>query len=267
MPDFGRRKLKLISWNVNGIRSVLEKGFLNFVRCEDPDILSLQETRAHPSDVKLDLPGYHPYWNSPQRKGYSGTALFTKPKPLAVTRGIGMPEHDGEGRVLTAEYEDFFLVNVYTPNSKRDLSRLPYRQEWDKDFLAYLKKLEKEKPVVFCGDLNVAHKEIDLTNPKANVHNHGFTPEERRGFDRIVQAGFVDTFREFYEEGGHYTWWSQMGNCRQRNIGWRIDYFCVSEKLRPKLSDAQILTEVMGSDHCPVVLILEGVFDSHRIRG
>ena len=249
-------RIKLISWNVNGLRSVLGKGFLKFVAAEDPDVLCLQETKAQPADVSLDLPQYHAHWNSAERKGYSGTALFTKIKPVHVTFGLGAAEHDKEGRVITAEYADFFLVNVYTPNSKRDLSRLGYREKWDRDFLACFKKLEKKKPVVFCGDLNVAHQEIDLTNPKANVKNHGFTPEERAGFDQIVKAGFIDTFREFHKEGGHYTWWSQFANCRKRNIGWRIDYFLISSGLRPRVKDAFILPGVLGSDHSPVGMVL-----------
>ena len=251
-----KNKIKLISWNVNGIRSILEKGFLSLIAQENPDILCLQEVRAHPEEVQLDLSEYHSYWNAAPKKGYSGIATFTKLKPHTVTKGMGILEHDGEGRVLALEYDDFFLVNVYTPNSKRDLSRLGYREVWDKDFLAYVKTLEKKKPVVFCGDLNVAHKEIDLTHPQSNRHNHGFTDEERAGFDRIVKAGFIDTFREFFEDGGHYTWWSQMNNCRKRNIGWRIDYFCISKSLRPRLDDASILPHVMGSDHCPVSMIL-----------
>lgn len=249
--------MKLLSWNVNGFRSVLKKGFLDFVAREDPDVLCLQETKARPEEVELDLPAYEIHWNSPQRKGYSGTAILTRPKPLGVSRGLGIPQYDDEGRVITAEYPAFYLVNVYTPNSKRDLSRLPYRQEWDRAFLDFLKKLEKKKPVIFCGDLNVAHREIDLTHPAANVRNHGFTPEEREGFDRILKSGFLDAFREFYQDGGHYTWWSQMNDCRKRNIGWRIDYFCISRALRPHLSDAFILPGVMGSDHCPVGLLLK----------
>ena len=252
--------IKLVSWNVNGIRSILQKGFMDFWKKESPDILCLQETRAEPSEVSLDLPGYEQHWNPARSKaGYSGTAIFTKPRPVKVTAGLGIEEHDQEGRVLTAEYENFFLVNVYTPNSKRDLSRLEYRSEvWDKIFLAYLKRLEKSKPVLFCGDLNVAHREIDLTHPQANRRNHGFTDEERRGFDNMVAAGFLDAFREFHDEGGHYTWWSQMSNCRKRNIGWRIDYFGLSAALRPRLSDAWHLPQVMGSDHCPVAILLKG---------
>ncbi len=250
--------MKLISWNVNGIRSVLKKGFLDFVRNEKPDILCLQEVKATCEQADLKLPGYEQYWNSPERKGYSGTAVLTKKKPLKVTKGILVPKHDNEGRVVTAEYDDFYLVNVYVPNSKRGLERLPYRtKEWDCDFLSYLKKLEKKKPVVFCGDLNVAHREIDLTNPKSNMKNHGFTPEERAGFDKVVEAGFLDTFREFEKGPGHYSWWSQMFNARKRNIGWRIDYFLISKSLRPRLKKAFILKDVLGSDHCPVGIVLK----------
>lgn len=245
--------MKLISWNVNGIKSVLKKGFLDFVQRENPDVLCLQETKSPKDAPALDLPGYGQHWNNAPRPGYSGTAVLTKIKPLNVTDGIGIAKHDREGRVITAAFKDFFLVNVYVPNAKRGLERLPYRtREWDVDFLKYLKKIEKEKPVVFCGDLNVAHAEIDLANPKGNVKNHGFTPEERAGFDNIVKAGFIDTFREFEKGGGHYTWWSQMGGCRGRNIGWRIDYFLISPPLRKRLKRAFILKDVTGSDHCPV---------------
>ncbi len=250
--------MKLISWNVNGLRAVLKKNFLDFLATEKPDVLCLQETKCTPDQVEQLWPAsYTTFWNCAEKKGYSGTAIFTKERPLKVTPHIGIHEHDNEGRVLTAEYADFFLVNVYVPNSKRELTRLAYRQQWDKDFLAYLKKLEKKKPVIWCGDLNVAHTEIDLSNPKANVKNHGFTPEERAGFDAVVKAGFVDTFREFEKGPGHYTWWSQMMNCRARNIGWRVDYFVTSEKLRPALKRAWISPEVMGSDHCPVGLELK----------
>lgn len=250
--------IKLISWNVNGIRAVLKKGFREFVERENPDVLCLQETKTPTGGFSLNIEGYYEYWNSPQRPGYSGTALLSKVKPLKVMNGIGLTAHDNEGRVMTAEYEAFYLVNVYVPNSKRGLERLPYRtKEWDVDFLKYLKRLEKNKPVVFCGDMNVAHQEMDLTYPKANVKNHGFTPEERAGFDRIVQSGFIDTFREFCADGGHYTWWSPLSQCRSRNIGWRIDYFCISPVLRKNLSKAWILREVMGSDHCPVAIQLE----------
>ncbi len=250
--------MKIMSWNVNGLRSLLAKDlFVKFVGQHQPDCLCLQETKTA-DKVAVGLQGYEEYWNHARKAGYAGTAVFTRVKPLKVTDGIGIPKHDEEGRVITLEFRDFFLVNVYVPNSKRDLSRLPYREkEWDVDFLKYLKYLEKKKPVVFCGDLNVAHTEIDLTYPKANVKNHGFTPQERAGFDNIVEAGFLDTFREFEKGPGHYTWWSPFGNCRCRNIGWRIDYFCVSKSLRPQLKKAFILKDVMGSDHCPVGIDLD----------
>ncbi|OGX08028.1 MAG: exodeoxyribonuclease III [Omnitrophica WOR_2 bacterium GWA2_47_8] len=251
--------LKIISWNVNGIRAALKKDFAGFIKKHKPDILCLQETKA-PNDgsFELKLDGYIEYWSHAKKKGYSGTAILSKIKPKEVKEGIGASQHDEEGRVLTAEYDDFYLVNVYVPNTKRDLSRLSYREkEWDVDFLKYLKKLEQKKPVIFCGDLNVAHQEIDLTYPKANVNNHGFTPQERKGFDNIVKAGFIDTFREFEKDGGHYTWWSQMSNCRAKNIGWRIDYSCISSSLRPRLKTGFILKEVMGSDHCPVGITLK----------
>lgn len=251
--------MKIISWNVNGLRAALKKGFTDFVLKENPDILCLQETKPPGTAIETGLAGYEKYWNHAQKLGYSSTAVFTKIKPLNVSNGLGIEKHDGEGRVITCEYKDFFLVNVYVPNSKRELERLPYRhQEWDVDFLKYLKKLEKKKPVIFCGDLNVAHQEIDLTYPKANVNSHGFTPQEREGFDNIVKAGFVDTFREFEKTGGHYTWWSPMSNCRAKDIGWRIDYFCVSSALRPRLKKAWILKNIMGSDHCPVGVELNG---------
>ncbi len=250
--------MKLMSWNVNGIRAVLKKGFLDFVRDANPDVLSLQEVRATPDQVNLSIDGYHVFWYAGERKGYSGTAVFTKKEPIQVSYGIELPEHDREGRVITLEYPDYFLVNVYTPNAGRQLERLEYRsKEWDPAFLRYLQRLEKKKPVVFCGDLNVAHKEIDLANPKANEHNAGFTIEERTGFDNIVKAGFIDTFREFTKDAGHYTWWSYMGRAREKNVGWRIDYFCLSPTLRPRLQDATILSEVMGSDHCPVAMTLD----------
>ena len=250
--------MKLISWNVNGLRAVLRKNFLDYLDAEKPDVLCLQETKCTPDQVEQLWPAsYTTYWNCAEKKGYSGTAIFTRTRPLKVAPHIGIAKHDKEGRVLTAEFAEFFLVNVYVPNSKRELTRLSYRQQWDRDFLRYLKKLEKKKPVVFCGDLNVAHTEMDLTNPKANVHNHGFTPEERAGFSAFVRAGFLDTFREFEKGGGHYTWWSQMSNARARNIGWRIDYFLASAALRPRLKRAFIRSAVLGSDHCPVGLVLE----------
>ncbi len=252
--------VKLVSWNVNGLRSILRKNFLDFLAREDPDILCLQETRAGPNDVEQLWPAtYTTYWNVALKKGYSGTAIFSKTRPLQISDGMGKSEHDREGRVLAAEYPDFYLVNVYVPNSKRDLSRLTYRQEWDRQFLRYLKKLERKKPVVFCGDLNVAHTELDLANPKSNVKNHGFTPEERAGFAALLKAGFVDTFREFERGGGHYTWWSQLTGARERNVGWRIDYVLVSEALRSSLKSAFIRCQVLGSDHCPVGIELGAI--------
>jgi exodeoxyribonuclease III len=244
--------LKLISWNVNGIRAVLKKGFLDLLAREKPDILCVQETKAHPDVVDADWAGYHAHWNWAEKKGYSGVLTLSREKPLTIARGIGIGAHDGEGRVLTTEFAGFHLVNVYVPNSQRELGRLPYRQEWDRAFLAYLKNLEQTKPVVFCGDLNVAHMPIDLARPKDNVKNHGFTPEERAGFDAFVSAGFVDTFRALEPGPGHYTWWSQMNKARDRNIGWRIDYFLCSQVLRPQLTRACIYKDVLGSDHCPV---------------
>ena len=250
--------MKLISWNVNGLRAVLRKNFLDYLAEEKPDVLCLQETKATPDQVEQLWPAtYTTFWNSAEKKGYSGTAIFTKMRPLKVAQGIGISEHDREGRVLTAEFADFFLVNVYVPNSQRELTRLAYRQQWDKDFLAYLRKLEKKKPVVWCGDLNVAHTEIDLANSKVNMKNHGFTPEERAGFSAVVSAGFVDSFREFEKGRGHYTWWSPMAGARSRNIGWRLDYFLVSAALRPHLKRAFIRPDVTGSDHCPVGIELQ----------
>ena len=249
--------MKLISWNVNGLRAVLRKNFLEYLEEEKPDILCVQEIKCRPGDVEGSLPaGYTAHFHPAEKAGYAGTAIFCKKAPLAVAPFVNVvgKTPDNEGRVLTAEFADFFLVNVYTPNAKRDLSRLGFRQEWDKGFLLYLKGLEKKKPVIFCGDLNVAHTEIDLSNPKANVHNHGFTPEERAGFGAFVTANLIDTFRAFEKAGGHYTWWSPMGGARARNIGWRLDYFLVSAALRPRLKKAFIRSEVLGSDHCPVGL-------------
>jgi exodeoxyribonuclease-3 len=245
--------VKLLSWNVNGLRAVLRKNFLAFLEAESPDVLCLQETKATPDDVQVLWPsGYRTYWNSAEKKGYSGTCIFSRQPPMQVTQGMGKEEHDREGRLLTAEFPDFFLVNVYVPNSQRELARLPYRQRWDADFARYLAGLQSSKPVVVCGDLNVAHREIDLTHPKANVKNHGFTPEERAGFDALLGIGLLDTFREFEKDGGHYTWWSPMNRARERNVGWRIDYFLASSSLRPRLNKAFILRDVQGSDHCPV---------------
>lgn len=250
--------MKIISWNVNGIRAVMTKGFPDFVKKYNPDILCLQETKAHPDQVDELLHDYeHHFWNSADKKGYSGTAIFSKIKPLNVSYGGGIDVGDTEGRIVTAEFDDFFLVNVYTPNSKRGLARLDYRQEWDKLFYAYLKELEKSKPVITCGDLNVAHTEIDLARPKNNTKNAGFTQEERSGFQRYLDGGFLDTFRMFNQDPENYTWWSYMFNARAKNLGWRIDYFLASEKLKNNIISAEILNEVMGSDHCPVTLNLK----------
>ncbi len=246
--------MRLLSWNVNGLRAVVNKGFPEWLAREDADIICLQETKARPDQLThLEWPAaYQPFWNAAEKPGYSGTAIFTKTPPLAVTTGIGIAEHDREGRVLTAEFADYFVVSVYVPNTKRDLSRLPYRQAWDRDLLAYLKALETRKPVIWCGDLNVAHTPLDLARPKGNEGTHGFTPEERAGFDAFVGAGFIDTFREFEKSGGHYTWWSLMTGARARNVGWRIDYVLISPALRPALTSAFIQPDVLGSDHCPV---------------
>jgi exodeoxyribonuclease III len=250
--------VKLISWNVNGLRAVLRKNFLEFLEAEAPDILCLQETKCGPDDVEqLWTARYASHWNCAEKKGYAGTATFSRTRPLAVTTGINVADHDREGRVLTTEFADFFVVNVYVPNSGRELARLPYRQTWDRDFLRYLKKLERRKPLIICGDMNVAHTEIDLANPKSNMKNHGFTPEERTGFTTLLGTGFLDTFREFERAGGHYSWWSPMPGVRARNIGWRIDYFLISPALRSRLQRAFILKDVLGSDHCPVGIEVE----------
>lgn len=250
--------MKLISWNVNGLRACMTKGFMDFFQEADADIFCLQETKLQAGQIKMELPGYYQYWNYAEKKGYSGTAVFSKKEPLSVAYGIGIEEHDHEGRVITLEYPDFFVVTVYTPNSQDGLARLSYRMQWEDDFLAYLKKLEKEKPVIFCGDLNVAHKEIDLKNPKTNRKNAGFTDEERRKMTVLQENGFVDTFRYFYpEQEGIYSWWSYRFQARSKNAGWRIDYFMVSESLKERLADAVIDTQILGSDHCPVELILK----------
>ena len=249
---------KMISWNVNGLRAVVGKGFLDIFREMDADIFCLQETKLSEGQIELDLPGYHQYWNYARKKGYSGTAIFTRQEPLAVTYGIGLEEHDQEGRVITAEYPGYYVVTCYTPNSQNELARLDYRMTWEDAWLAYLKGLEKKKPVVFCGDLTVAHKEIDLKNPRTNRRNAGFTDEERDKFTRLLEAGFVDTFRYFYpDQEGIYSWWSYRFRAREKNAGWRIDYFCVSEALKDRLKGAAIHTGIMGSDHCPVELVLE----------
>ncbi len=245
--------MKLISWNVNGIRACVGKGFLEFFKEADADIFCIQESKMQAGQLELDLPGYYQYWNYAEKKGYSGTAVFTKKEPLSVVNGMGIPEHDKEGRVITLEFENFYMVTVYTPNSQNELARLDYRMAWEDAFLAYLKGLEKTKPVIVCGDMNVAHKEIDLKNPKTNRRNAGFTDEEREKFSMLLESGFVDTFRYFYpEQEGIYSWWSYRFKAREKNAGWRIDYFLVSECLKDKLQDAKILTDVMGSDHCPV---------------
>lgn len=246
--------LRFVSWNVNGIRAAVRNGLLEVVRATAPDFLCLQEVRATPEQLEgVAWPeGLHRFWNPAEKAGYSGTATFCRAAPLSVARGIGDPAHDREGRVLTLEFADFHLVNCYTPNSQRELTRLAYRQEWDRAFLRHLGRLERKKPVILCGDLNVAHTELDLARPKENVRNHGFTIEERTGFSDLLAAGYVDAFREFEEGGGHYTWWSRMHDARARNVGWRIDYWIVSRRLRPRLKRAWILGEVVGSDHCPV---------------
>lgn len=250
--------MKFISWNVNGLRACVGKGFLDFVQAEDADIFCVQETKLQEGQIDLPLPDYHQYWNYAEKKGYSGTAVFTKEEPLSVSYGIGVEEHDHEGRVLTLEYPDYYFITVYTPNSQRELTRLDYRMKWEEDFLSYLKKLEENKPVIFCGDLNVAHQEIDLKNPKTNRKNAGFTDEERARFTALTKAGFIDTFRYFYPDlEGAYSWWSYQFSARAKNVGWRIDYFLVSESLKDRLRDALIYKDVMGSDHCPVGLIIE----------
>lgn len=252
------RIMKFISWNVNGLRACVGKGFLDFFKEADADIFCLQETKLQAGQIDLDLPGYHQYWNYAEKKGYSGTAIFAKEEPLSVSYGIGIEEHDHEGRVITLEYPDFYFITVYTPNSQNELARLDYRMKWEEDFLAYLKKLEKTKPVIFCGDLNVAHKEIDLKNPKSNRKNAGFTDEERGKFTALTEAGFIDTFRYFYPDlEGIYSWWSYRFSAREKNAGWRIDYFVTSAALKDRLQDAVIYKDIMGSDHCPVGLILQ----------
>ena len=250
--------MKLISWNVNGLRAVYKKGFENFFNDIDADIFCIQETKLQEGQIELNMPNYKIYMNSAIKKGYSGTAIFTKIKPIKVTYGIGIEEHDQEGRVITLEFDKFFLVNVYTPNSQRELTRLEYRMKWEDDFKEYLKKLDKIKPIIMCGDLNVAHNEIDLKNPKQNRKNAGFTDEERNKMTKLLEAGFIDTYRELYpDKENAYTWWSYMANAREKNIGWRIDYFITSNKLKNKIQDAKIYSDVMGSDHCPVGLEIE----------
>ncbi|MBR3306859.1 MAG: exodeoxyribonuclease III [Lachnospiraceae bacterium] len=247
--------MKFVSWNVNGLRACIQKDFHESFKSLDADIFCLQETKLSEGQIELELPGYEQYWNYAEKKGYSGTAVFTKLKPLNVSYGIGVPEHDHEGRVITLEFEDFHFITVYVPNSQDGLKRLDYRMEWEDAFLGYIKKLDKKKPVIYCGDLNVAHQEIDLKNPKTNRMNAGFTDEEREKFGAVLNAGFIDSFRYFYpEQADVYSWWSYRMRARERNTGWRIDYFVVSEKLKDRMQDAKIHTEIMGSDHCPVEL-------------
>lgn len=250
--------MKFISWNVNGIRAVMTKDFENIFKKLNADIFCLQETKVQAGQIEVNFEGYHQFWNYAEKKGYSGTAVFTKKAPLNITYGIGVPEHDTEGRVITLEFEDFYFVTVYTPNSQDELKRLDYRMSWEDAFLAYIKSLDEKKPVVFCGDLNVAHKEIDLKNPKSNTKNPGFTKEEREKMDALLDAGFLDTFRVFYPDLAEaYSWWSYRFKARERNSGWRIDYFITSERLKDKLVSASIHSDIMGSDHCPVELVVD----------
>ena len=250
--------MKLVTWNVNGLRACLNKGFLDFFHSVDADVVCLQETKLQPHQIELELPGYELYWNSAEKKGYSGTAVFTRIKPLSVTCGIGIPEHDTEGRVITVEYEDFFLVCCYTPNAQNELARIDYRMQWEDDFRAYLMALDEKKPVVLCGDLNVAHEEIDLKNPKSNRGNAGFSDQERGKMTELLSSGFADSFRSLYpDKEGAYTWWSYRFNARKNNAGWRIDYFILSDRLLPRVEDQVIRSDVTGSDHCPVELILK----------
>ncbi|HHW07256.1 MAG TPA: exodeoxyribonuclease III [Clostridia bacterium] len=250
--------MKLVSWNVNGLRACLAKGFLDYFQEVDAHIFSIQETKLQAGQIELELEGYAQYWNYAVKKGYSGTAVFTKIKPLSVKYGLGIEEHDQEGRVITAEFNNFYLVNVYTPNSQRGLTRLEYRMKWEDDFRNYVTGLDREKPVIICGDTNVAHREIDLKNPEGNRKNAGFTDEERQKMTELLAAGFVDSFRYLYPDKTEaYTWWSYMFNAREKNIGWRIDYFLVSEKIKDRIQDAQIHSQVLGSDHCPVALEID----------
>ena len=250
--------MKLISWNVNGIRACINKGFKDFFNEIDADIFCIQETKCQKDQIDIEFKGYTSYWNSAEKKGYSGTAIFTKQKPISVTYGIGIEEHDKEGRVITLEFEKFYMINIYTPNSKRELERLEYRQIWEDEIRKYMLKLNENKPVIMCGDLNVAHKEIDLKNPKTNRHNAGFTDEERNKMTELLDAGFVDTFRVLYpEKENAYSWWSYMGHAREKNVGWRIDYFIVSKSIENCIKEAKIHSEILGSDHCPVELEID----------
>jgi len=251
-------KLNLASWNVNGLRACMNKGFMEFITGNNFDIIGLQETKMQPDQADFEFPGYHTFWNSAEKKGYSGTLVLSKEKPIDVTYGMGIEEHDKEGRIICAEYDKFYFITVYTPNSKRELLRLDYRMQWEDAFRTYLNELVKRKPVIVCGDLNVAHKEIDLKNPKSNVKNAGFTPEERAKMTELLSAGYIDTFRHLYPDKlNAYSWWSYMGQARTKNVGWRIDYFLVSENLKSTVREATILPDVMGSDHCPVGVVLE----------
>ncbi|MCH3913724.1 MAG: exodeoxyribonuclease III [Acidaminococcaceae bacterium] len=250
--------MKLVSWNVNGLRACVNKGFSDFLTASQADVVCVQETKMQKEQAEFEFPGYHEFWNSAEKKGYSGTAVFSKTKPLSVKYDMGIAEHDHEGRVITVEFPEFNLVNVYTPNSKRELERLDYRMAWEDAFQNYVKELDKMKPVIICGDLNVAHEEIDLKNPKTNHHNAGFTDEERAKLTQFLKKGFIDSFRYFYpDKTGIYSWWSYMFQARKKNAGWRIDYFLVSDKLKAKMQDAEIYTDVMGSDHCPIGLLLK----------
>ena len=249
--------MKFISWNVNGFRACLEKGFEDFFKREDADFFCIQETKMQIGQAEFEPEGYYQYWNSAEKKGYSGTAIFTKHKPISVSYGIGIPEHDTEGRAITLEYDDFYLLCVYTPNAQRELARLSYRMEWEDALRGYISELDKKKPVVYCGDLNVAHEEIDLKNPKTNHFSAGFSDEERGKFTELLNAGYKDTFRTLYPDTVLYSWWSYMYGARAKNVGWRIDYFVVSDRLMERVKDSFILNDVMGSDHCPVGIILE----------
>lgn len=250
--------VKMISWNVNGIRACVKKGFMDYFKDVDADVFCIQESKLQEGQIEMDLPGYHQYWNYAQKKGYSGTALFSKKEPISVSYGLGIEEHDNEGRVITAEYEDYYVVTCYTPNSKTELERLDYRMIWDDAFRNHLLALDEKKPVLFCGDLNVAHNEIDLKNPKTNRRSAGFTDEERGKMTELLGVGFIDTFRYLYPDAeGAYSWWSYLGKARDRNAGWRIDYWCVSDRLKEKIKEAEIHSAILGSDHCPVMLEIE----------
>ena len=250
--------VKMISWNVNGIRACVNKGFMDYFNDVDADVFCIQESKLQEGQIDLNLPGYHQYWNYAQKKGYSGTALFSKKEPISVSYGLGIEEHDNEGRVITAEYEDYYVVTCYTPNSKTELERLDYRMVWDDAFRNHLLALDENKPVLFCGDLNVAHNEIDLKNPKTNRRSAGFTDEERGKMTELLGVGFIDTFRYLYPDAeGAYSWWSYLGKARDRNAGWRIDYWCVSDRLKEKIKEAEIHSAILGSDHCPVMLDIE----------